>query len=280
MQILVTGGAGFIGSHLADRLAELGHQINVLDNFSSGKRDWLNKKATLFKGDVESIFDVKKAISGCDAVFHLAALTDVRNSDDDRIFRVNYMGSKNVFDAAAKQGAKTIFASSAAVYGNADMPNSEDTKLAPISAYGKTKLKAEKLLKDAFIARIFNAYGSRGKSVINRFCSNVKSGKKATVFGSGMQSRDYVYVSDVVNALLLGLEHTGTYNVAAGTETTLLNILDIIGDISGSEPNTEFSLPIEGEIKRSKADISKIKALGWQPAVSIEDGIRYVWRSL
>lgn len=280
MKILVTGGAGFIGSHLVDRLVESGHQINVLDNFSCGKRDWLNKKATLFKGDVESIFDVKKAISGCDAVFHLAAVTDVRNSDDDKIFRVNYMGSKNVFDAAEKQGAKTIFASSAAVYGNADLPNSEGTKLAPISAYGKTKLKAEKLLKDAFIARIFNAYGPRGKSVINRFCANAKAGKKATVFGSGIQSRDYVYVSDVVNALLLGLDHAGTYNVAAGTETTLLNILDIIGDISGTEPSIEFGLPVEGEIKRSRADISKIKALGWSPAVSIEDGIRYVWRSL
>ncbi len=280
MQILVTGGAGFIGSHLTGRLIELGHDVTVLDNLSSGKKEYVNKKATLIKGDIENVFDVKKAMDGCEAVFHLAAVTDIRKSDPDKIFRVNYLGSKSVFSAAEKQGAKAIFASSAAIYGDAPLPNKEDMAFAPISVYGKNKAKAEKLLKNAFIARIFNAYGPRGKSVINRFCNYAKSGKKVTVFGAGLQTRDYVYVSDVVNALLLGLENSGTYNVATGSETTVLNVLDIVGDIAGTEPEVNFELPIEGEIKRSKADISKLKSLGWQPAVSLEDGVRYVLRSL
>ncbi len=277
MKVLVTGGAGFIGSHLVDRLVDEGHDVAVLDNLSSGKREWVNGKAKLVIGDICDPTTVATAMQGCSAVFHLAAMTDARSSDDDTIYRVNYLGSENVFTIAKSKRCKVIFTSSAAVYGEAS-PCAESARCEPIAQYGKSKLKAESLLQrldaDAFIARLFNCYGPRSKSVVNKFCEKIPEYKDITVYGSGIQTRDFVHVNDVVGALLLGIEKSGVYNVGTGVETSLIHLIDKIHSITKSKPSAKFAQPVEGDIKRSKAEIGKIKAAGWSPKISLEDGIR------
>lgn len=275
MKILVTGGAGFIGSHLVDRLISEGHDVAVLDNLSSGKREWVNKKARFIAGDIRDPTTVATAMQDCSAVFHLAAVTDARSSDEDTIYQVNYLGAEHVFTLAAAKNCKIIFTSSAAVYGDT-LPCKEDGKCTPISQYGKSKLKAEALAArgNAFTARLFNCYGPKSKSVVSTFCEKIPDYKDVTVFGSGLQTRDFVHVNDVVNALFLGIEKSGVYNVGTGTETSVLHLIDLIHKITNSKPNKKFTPPVEGDIKRSRAEIVKIKKLGWEPKISLEDGVR------
>src|SRR3989344_1680602 len=155
MKILVTGGTGFIGAHLVDKLIELGHDVIVISN-KEPKRE--NKKTKYAKGDITKKGDVEKAMIGCSVVFHLASLIDARSSDQKEMQRVNILGSKNVFSAATKNKCKIIFTSSAAVYGDVYSAK-EDDRCKPISDYGKTKMEAEKLLdKNSFIVRLFNVY--------------------------------------------------------------------------------------------------------------------------
>ncbi|MCX6818966.1 MAG: NAD-dependent epimerase/dehydratase family protein [Candidatus Aenigmarchaeota archaeon] len=274
MKILVTGGCGFIGSHLVDKLITLNHEVVVLDNLSSGKKEYLNPAAKLVVGDVRDLDDVKKSIRGCETVFHLAALTDVRSEAEETDYQVNFIGSKSVFSVAEAINAKIIFASSSAVYGNS--PAKEDSKCSPISQYGRSKLKAEKACpEDSLILRLFNAYGPKGKSVINIFCKKIPKYEDITVFGTGLQTRDYIYVADVVNAMIMGLKKSGIYNVGTGLETSLLDVIEIIHQLANNKPNIKFAMPRENEVKRSKADITKIKhALGWGPRIELVEGIR------
>ncbi len=276
MRILVTGGNGFVGRHLVKKLAESGHEIAVLDNLSNSQTS-APEGAQFIKGDIRDISDVTRAIKGCEAVFHLAAMTNVRDADEKADYEVNFLGAKNVFQAAKKQNAKIIFTSSAAVYGDAAICK-ESMECKPISQYGKSKLKAENLLAkelpEAFITRAFNIYGPGGKSVINTFCRNVPNYKPVKIFGNGMQTRDYVYVQDVADALMLGLEKSGIYNVGTGYDASLLEVLDIIHSITRAKPEYKFELPNEKEIKRSRADMTKTKTeIGWSPKVDLEAGI-------
>lgn len=279
MKILVTGGAGFIGSHLAAKLIEQGHDIKILDNFSTSKKENANKKAKVLKGDVRDAADVKAAMRDCECVFHLAAISDARSCDDDTMYQVNFVGSKNVFEAAKKAGAKVIFTSSAAVYGEAKNAREED-KCNPISQYGKSKIRAEKICQpDAFIARMFNVYGPGGKSIVNKLCKLVPKYEDMPVFGTGMQTRDFVYVDDVVSALMLGMENSGIYNVATGKETSVLELIDLVQSATNAKATIKFMQPDANDIKRSKADIRKITTLSWTPAVSLEEGIRLILKS-
>ncbi len=275
MRILVTGGAGFIGSHLVDRLIEMGNEVVVLDNLTKGKRENVNKKAKFMLGDIRDPTTVNTAMEGCGAVFHLAAVTEARSADDDLTYQVNFLGSENVFKIAQNNKAKIIFASSAAVYGESRC--SEGEACSPLSQYGKSKLKAEKALQklgDSFIGRLFNVYGPRGNSVINKFCAKIPEYQDITVFGPGLQTRDYVHVNDVVNALLLGLDKNGLYNIGTGTEISVLQLIDLIHRITNSKPAIKFTPPVEGDIRRSRAETEKIKSIGWAPKITIEDGIR------
>jgi len=274
MKILVTGGAGFIGSNLVNGLINRNHDVVVLDNLSHGKKENVNKKAKLIVGDVKIENDVRKAIKDCEVVFHLAAQTDARSSDEDAVFQTNFLGSKTVFEQAKKIGAKIIFTSSAAVYGNTS-PASENSECKPISIYGKSKLKAEKLLDgQSFVTRIFNVYGKDSSSVVTKFSKKIIGFEDITVYGNGLQTRDYVHISDVIAALLLGIEKKGLYNIGTGKETSVLRIIDIISTLSKTKAHVKFSAPIEGEIKRSKANIDKIKKeIKWEPKIGIEEGI-------
>lgn len=280
MKALVTGGAGFIGSHLVNRLLATGYEVSVLDNLSTGRKENVNKKASFFKGDVRDESDVRKAGSGCSLIFHLAAQTDARINDPEKDFRINFEGSKTVFDFAKISGAKVIFTSSAAVYGDTQLPNRENGEKKPLSEYGKNKLKAEKLLgADAFVGRIFNVYGPNGHGVINTFCKKIKNNDELEVFGTGMQTRDFIFVEDVVDALVLGTRHGGTYNVGTQTETSLIQVIDMVRDASRLGARTKFLPEKSSDIKRSKADISKIKKLDWSPKVNIREGVKLTFNS-
>ncbi|MFC2142849.1 NAD-dependent epimerase/dehydratase family protein [Candidatus Aenigmatarchaeota archaeon] len=281
MKILVTGGAGFIGSHLVAKLINLGHSVSVLDNLSTGKKEHLHENVTFSQGDIRSENDVKKAMTGCEAVFHLAAQTDARCTDADFDFQVNFVGSKNVFSFAKEAGAKIIFTSSAAIFGDAPIPVSEETEKKPISSYGKTKLQAQKLLneEESFIAIPFNTYGPKGIGVINRFAKLIKQEKPIKIFGDGMQTRDFIFVSDTVDALLLGLENTGIYTIGTQKEISVLQLIDYLKELTGENFDIEYNQEVPGEIRRSLADITKIKQLKWSPKVSLVDGIRRVLES-
>lgn len=276
MKILVTGGNGFVGRHLCAKLVAGGHEVVVLDNFSSSKKG-ATKDVQTVKGDIRDKSDVARAMKSCGAVFHLAALVNLRVASDDADYEINFLGAKTVFDMAKKQDAKVVFTSSAAVYGNAGLCK-EDMECRPISQYGKSKLKAENYLRKhmpgSFIVRFFNVYGPGGNSAVNTFCRNVPDYRPVKIYGNGMQTRDYVYAADAADALVLGLDSSGTYNVGTGHEASLLEVLDIIHEITKAKPEIKFELPNEKEIKRSKADTTKIRAeLGWQPQVGLRQGI-------
>ncbi len=266
MKVLVTGGAGFIGSHLVNTLVKE-HDVVVLDNLSKGKMININPKATFIKGDILEKDDVKKAVDNCDIIFHLAALT---SGDDDLVYKTNYIGTKNICEAAGNR--KVVFASSAAVYGNTEGAVAENTKCNPVSAYGKSKLDAESLLKNALILRFFNVYGPGGSGAVNIFCDKISKNQSIILYGDGLQTRDFVNVSDVVNALLLGFQYSGIYNVGTGKGTTLLDLIKSIEEITANSSSVRF-LPARNEILNSRADISKITNIGWQPSVKLEEGL-------
>ena len=258
MKILVTGGNGFIGSYLVEALLDLGHEIVVLANDEKNK----NEKTTFIKGDIRDAYDVRKTMDGCGLVYHLAAIVDLRAANDDDIYAVNFLGSKNVFEVAKQKNVKVVFASSAAVYGNGRVPNKETDECKPISQYGKSKLRAERYLQatvpEHFILRFFNVYGTKGHSFINTLCKKIPNFEDIIVNGNGMQTRDYVYVTDVVNALLLGINNTGLYNVGTGQDCTVVKLIDTIHEITRCKPNMKFTPPLKNEITRSRADITKI----------------------
>ncbi len=269
MKILVTGGAGFIGSHLVDMLVE-DHEVIVFDNFSSGNNR--NPKARYIEGDIRDGLNV----GDCQVVFHLAAVAESRTKDENLVYTANYLGSKNVFEAAKRSGAKVIFTSSAAVYGDNKNPK-EDDPCNPISQYGKSKMKAERICPPgSFIVRLFNVYGPRGHGVINKFCSLIPAGRQITVYGHGTQTRDYVHVNNVIEALLLGLTNEGTYNVGTGKEKNVLEVADTIHSICGVAPDVRFAHLAEGDVQRSKANIDKIRQLKWEPTIQFYEGIERI----
>ena len=277
LSILVTGGTGFIGRHLVNRLLQNGHDVIVYDNFSTSKKEPMGT-AKIVEGDVRDRDDVLRAAKGCDYIFHLAAVTETRSTDDDAVYSVNFIGSKNVFEVAKEIGAKIIFTSSAAVYGEAKIAK-EDDPCNPLNQYGKSKLRAEKICPDgSFVVRLFNVYGPDGHGVVNKFCKLIPKYEDVTVFGHGTQTRDFIYVDDVVSALLLGMENNGVYNVGTGKETSLLEVIDIIHNMTKSKPTIKFAPPLQ-EIQRSKADITKIMPTGWRPRVELPDGIELVLKS-
>lgn len=281
MKILITGGNGFIGGALVEALTDLGHEVVVFSDVDKGEKN--PKKASFIKGDIRDEIQVRKAMEGCGAVYHLAAITDVRASNDDEIYAINFLGAKNVFDIAKQKNIKIVFTSTAAVYGNGPVPNKEEQECKPLSQYGKSKLRAERYLQSItenhFILRLFNVYGPEGHSFINILCRKIPNFEDIEVYGSGMQTRDFVYISDVVNALLLGLNNTGLYNVGTGSETAVTKLIDSIHETTRCKPNIKNVEPQPNDIARSRADISKISQLKWEPTVSIEEGLKIVLKA-
>lgn len=298
----MTGGAGFIGSHLVDRLISKGFNVVVLDDFSSGS--WKNLGARigksnfhLIKGKIQNRTTVGKALENVDAVFHFAAIVNVDFSVKNPLLvnEVNVKGTLNLLEGCLKSKVKQfIYASSSAVYGDPEyLPINESHPTKPLSPYGVSKLAAEHYCRvihrlyglETVILRYFNVYGPRQSkgpysSVIFQFTEQLKQKKIPVIFGDGTQTRDFVYVDDVVDATLSVLDCKecagNAINIGSGRATSikeLCNILLKIFRVHNVKP--EYSLPRAGDIKHSCADLSRAdKLLGYRPKFSLEDGLR------
>ena len=294
-RILITGGAGFIGSHIVDAYIDRGHKVFVIDDFSTGSKSNLNKRATLYTMDIvdPALQKVLSEISP-DVVNHHAAQMDLRHSVADPLFdaRTNILGFLNILESCKNLGVKkVIFASSGgAVYGEQKcFPASEDHPTQPMSPYGVSKLTGEyylsyfqKVFGLSFIAlRYGNIYGPRQSSageagVIAIFISRLLSGKPPKINGDGKQTRDYIYVEDVVAANLLALEssYCGCLNIGTGRETDVLTIARLLVDKMESSIEALHGPAKEGEQRRSSLDFSNARELlGWSPRFSFSEGL-------
>ncbi|HEY7438326.1 MAG TPA: NAD-dependent epimerase/dehydratase family protein [Acidimicrobiia bacterium] len=300
MEALVTGGAGFIGSHLVDALVERGDGVRVLDDLSTGRRENVDARAELIEGSVADPVLVARAVDGVETVFHLGALGAVARSvsDPGASNLANVTGTLTVLAAARDAGARrVVFASSSSVYGGATVvPTPESVPTRPRSPYAVSKLAGEWYTRvfgelydlETVALRYFNVFGPRQRpdstyaAVIPLFASALLAGERPTVHGDGLQSRDFTYVSDVVGANLLAASTPGisaqVFNVAPGAGSTLLQLLDALGEILGVVPEPLFTASRPGDIHQSCADASAARAaLGWKPEVSFESGLtRYV----
>jgi nucleoside-diphosphate-sugar epimerase len=299
MKYLVTGGAGFIGSHIVDRLLADGHQVRILDNFSTGKRENLppDNRVKIIEGDISHFDTVLKAMDGTDAVFHQAAIASVPATIRDPLAsaRVNYLGTVNVLEAARQAGARrVVFASSAAVYGDLpQLPKQEDMPVKPLSPYAADKLASEEACRvyhhlyglETVCLRYFNVFGPRQdpsspySGVISIFSDSLASGRQALIYGDGEQTRDFVYVSDLVEANIKAAASTTApgkaINIATGTTLSVNDLLKTICKIREQAFNPEYKPGRQGDIRHSCADIRMArKVLGWEPVVGFEEGLR------
>lgn len=295
-RVLVTGGAGFIGSNLVKALVELGCHVTVLDNFSSGYRSNLEPfpSARLVEGDVRNPKAVDEAVRGSRAVFHLAASVGNKRSIDDPISdaEVNVLGTVHILEAARKHGVRKIVASSSAgIFGELKtLPIREDHSVEPDTPYGSTKLCAEKLCLayskihdlEAVCLRYFNVYGPNQRfdaygNVIPIFVFKMLRSEPITIFGDGDQTRDFVYVSDVVQANLRaagakGL--SGAFNIGSGTRITINRLVALLESASGIKPLASHGPSRIGDVRDSLADISSAAmSFGFAPGMTIEAGL-------
>jgi UDP-glucose 4-epimerase len=302
MKALVTGGAGFIGSHIAERLVREGHEVVLYDNLSSGRREnfaHFADKVSFVEADVRDAPQLDYHLAGCDLVFHQAAVVSVPYSVEhpQETHDVNIQGTLNVLLSAKRRAVKrVIFACSAAVYGEDPLlPKREDMAPAPISPYGVEKMCGEMYMRawpalygvETVSLRYFNVFGPRQdprspySGVISVFVDRALSGKTPTVFGDGTQCRDFVYVGNVVDANLRAATRPGiagrAYNVACGRRTTLNELLAILGRLVGRDLEPDYAAPRAGDIKESVADIARARAeLGYEPEVGVEDGLAHL----
>jgi UDP-glucose 4-epimerase len=295
VRAVVTGGAGFIGSHVVDALLARGDEVHVLDDLSTGKRDNIGADARVREGDIRR--DADRAFDEIepDVSFHLAAQVDVRVSVErpDHDADINVTGTLRVLEAARRHGTKLVFSSTGgAIYGECDGPAAEDHPRLPLAPYGVSKLAGEEYL--AAYNRLYssghvslrygNVYGPRqdphGEAgVVAIFMNRLRDGEVPRIFGDGTQTRDYVYVGDVVAATLAAAEHDGgVLNVGTGTETSVLDLYERIQRIAGVERDPEFAPPRPGELQRSVLDPSRAqRELGWEPKRSLDEGLAETW---
>jgi UDP-glucose 4-epimerase len=290
--VLVTGGAGFIGSHVAEALVARGEDVVVLDDLSSGKRENLPDGVELVEGDVREPQDELFAGVKPTHCYHLAAQIDVRVSvaQPEHDAQINVLGTVNLLQAALEHGTQVVFASTGgAIYGECERPAPEDAPRLPISPYGTSKLAAEEYLStynrlygtQHVSLRYGNVYGPRqdphGEAgVVSIFFGTLLAGEAPKVFGNGSQTRDYVYVGDVARATLAAAGRDGSvYNVGTGRETSVVELLDLCQLIAGTSLEATFMPPRPGEIQRSVVDPGRaVDELGWRPEHSLEDGLR------
>jgi UDP-glucose 4-epimerase len=301
MRVLVTGGAGFIGSHLVTALVTEGATVRVLDNLSSGSRDNLRGlPAELIEGDIADWEQVQAAMAGCDLVFHQAALVSVPYSIEDPLstYRTNVTGTFNVFEAARQADIRrVVYASSSAVYGNLpDLPKREETRLAAISPYAATKQMNEVLAGSYTVSygmelvglRYMNVFGPRQdpsspySGVLSIFCQGAINGRQCTIYGDGEQTRDFIFVADVVRANLLSsrvaasrLPPAAVFNVGRGEQTSLNQIVDMLIELTNKRFPIVYGEERPGDIKHSVADTHQARALlDFTAQTSVLEGLR------
>ena len=296
-RFLVTGGCGFIGSHLADALVAQGHHVRILDNLSSGRRENAPAAAELVVGDVTDPAAVTAAASGVGGIFHLAAIASVEESRRHwhACHEVNLGGTINVFEAARHGSARprVVYASSAAVYGDCPaVPLSEADTARPINAYGADKLGCELHGRVATLLhgvqtvglRLFNVYGQRQdpnspySGVISIFADRLRRREPVTIFGDGRQVRDFVAVSDAVAALLAAMtaeDAAGeSFNVCSGYGTTVRELANLVGELFGLTPEIRFEPARRGDIRISLGDPTRAaRVLGFRAAIAVREGL-------
>ena len=295
MKYAVTGGAGFIGSHLVKNLVEHGNEIIVIDNLNTGKKKNIEKfseKINFFKVDIRDFDAIEDILKNIDGIFHEAALASVQDSFriPDEFFDVNVNGTENIFKIGKKLGIKVVYASSSSVYGNPiRIPIKESDDKNPFNPYAKTKLEddklAEKYAKNGLKViglRYFNVFGPRQSKeyagVIKLFLERIQQGSSPLVNGDGSQVRDFVYVDDVVNANVLAMESnidSEFFNIGTNSAISVLDLANTIIKFSGLKLKPIHQPAVPGDVKSTQADITKAKMmLKWKPTTSLKDWLK------
>ena len=292
MKILVTGGAGFIGSHIVEYLVQRGDDVTILDNLNTGKIENLSKvnnDINFVNGDIREYKLLEKLVSDSDGVFHEAALASVQQSlkMQDEYFDVNVSGTENILKLAKEYGFKVVYASSSSVYGNPkQIPIKESDDRSTVNPYAQTKLEAE-LLAEKYSEmgvkviglRYFNVFGKRQSKeyagVIKLFLDRIQHSKPPKINGDGLQTRDFVYIDDVVKANILAMDSDINYkflNVGSGLPISILDLANLVIDASGLSLKPIYCPALSGDIKTTQADLTSIKKLlGWQPKTKLRD---------
>jgi UDP-glucose 4-epimerase len=295
VRVLVTGGAGFIGSHVVEALLARGDEVHVLDNLASGRREHVDDAATLHEADIRSdserVFDAVRP----EACFHLAAQADVRVSVErpDYDADVNVLGTIRVLEAARKHGTQVVFSSTGgAIYGEIEGPAPENAPRQPLAPYGTAKLAAEEYLAtynrlhgtSHVVVRYANVYGPRQEAnleggVVSIFMRQLAAGETPKIYGDGAQTRDFVYVGDTAAATLRALDADGgVFNVGTGRETSVNELYEAVRRASGVQRESEYAPPRPGELSRSVLDVGLAeRELGWRPEYDLDRGLAETW---
>ena len=295
MKILVTGGAGFIGSHIVEYLVQRGDSVTVVDNLNTGKIENLKsvfKKINFAQIDIRDFKVLKNLMENIDGVFHQAAMASVQDSFriPEKFHDVNVNGTENIFKIAKEFGIKVVYASSSSVYGDTSiLPTTESDEKRPINPYAKTKLEKDKLAEQyaknglkVIGLRYFNVFGPRQSKeyagVIKLFLDRIQQGLPPLVNGDGLQIRDFVYVDDVVNANILSMESDidfEFFNIGTGTTISILDLANMIIKFSGLKIKPIHRPALSGDVRATQADITKVKTmLKWRPTTSIQDWLK------
>jgi len=295
MKYVVTGGAGFIGSHLIEKLVKQGDVVTVLDNLNTGKIENLksvSKKINFVQNDIRDFEVLRSLMENVDGVFHQAAMASVQDSFriPEKFHDVNVNGTENIFKIAKEFGIKVVYASSSSVYGDTSiLPITESDEKRPINPYAKTKLEKDKLAEQyakngvkVIGLRYFNVFGPRQSKeyagVIKLFLERIQQGLPPLVNGDGLQIRDFVYVNDVVNANILSMESDidfEFFNIGTGTTISILDLANMIIKFSGLKIKPIHRPALSGDVRATQADITKVKTmLKWRPTTSIQDWLK------
>ena len=295
MRAAVTGGAGFIGSHVVDALAARGDEVHVLDSLATGRRENVHGAATLHERDIREPLDDLFGEIRPDVVVHLAAQADVGTSVEQPMLdaEVNVLGTLNVLEAARVHGAQVVFSSTGgAIYGEAERPAGEDDERRPLSPYGTSKLAGEAYLQtwnrlygaDHVVLRFGNVYGPRQLpklegGVVAIFLDRLRAGEGVRIYGDGEQTRDFVYVGDVVSAVLASIGHGGgVFNVGTGRPTSVNALFEACCRAARVDADAERVDPRPGDLRHSVLDASRAeRELGWHAETSLDDGLARTW---
>jgi UDP-glucose 4-epimerase len=290
-KFLVTGGCGFVGSHMTEKLVENGDSVTIIDDFTTGKKENISKMlddVELIQGDIRDCDLIKKNMKNKDGVFHFAAKASVPESfqEPDEYYDVNVKGTQNIFQNALEQRIKVVYASSSSVYGNQlIIPIKENASFNPINPYAKTKVDCEKLAVEyaqkkleVIGMRFFNIFGERQSmnyaGVITLFLDRIKKNLPPKINGNGSQIRDFVFVKDVIDANFMAMHSNvsnGFFNVGTGNQTSILELAEMIIKISKLDVRPKFCEPLKGDIEESIADVELInEKIGWKSKISLK----------